>query len=115
MQSTTNKLIFIDAPGYGYAERDKKTIQSWKMLLENYFKESRYTKYVLALVDSKVGLTASDHSLLEFTTHLRKKVVVCLTKCDKANADEVKNTIEQIKQVQFHPKLGCKYLFLTSS
>lgn len=106
--------MFIDAPGYGYASKDKKTINSWRILLENYLKESKHTSKVLALVDSKVGLTESDLSLLMFMQGLKKKITIVLTKCDKSEANELIKVTEKIQKVVGSAPLIDNYAFVTS-
>jgi len=106
--------VIIDAPGYGYADRDKKTIISWRRLLENYVKESRHTHKVLSLVDGKVGLTEADLSLIGFMTGLRKKVTIVLTKCDKSTPESVYGEVAKIERALNDRQFIDEYVFLTS-
>lgn len=106
--------MFIDAPGYGYANKDKKTIISWRQLLENYLKESKHTAKVLALVDAKVGLTESDLSLLMFMQGLKKKITIVLTKCDKTDPKELQKITEKIQKIVNDSPLVDNYAFVTS-
>ena len=108
------KTIFIDSPGYGFADRDKRTVNSWRLLLQNYLKETTYLRLVLSLVDSKVGLTDNDLILLAYIGKLHKKILICLTKCDKVEEQEMQKVIEQIKKVAEENPMIEKYVFLTS-
>ena len=106
--------MVIDAPGYGYAEKDLRTVRNWRLLLENYLNETRYLRCAISLVDSKVGLTDADIGLLAFINKLRRRVLVCLTKCDKSTPDEVQSTLKQLIEQKKNSDRMENYVFLTS-
>lgn len=46
-------MVLVDAPGYGYAEGNKREILGWKKMMEIYLKDSKYLHRVLCLVDGR--------------------------------------------------------------
>lgn len=46
-------MVLVDAPGYGFAQGNKKEVHSWKKMMEIYLKQSAYLHRVLCLMDGR--------------------------------------------------------------
>lgn len=46
-------MILVDAPGYGFAQGDKKEVNSWKKMMDIYIQQSAYLHRILCLVDGR--------------------------------------------------------------
>ena len=97
------KLFFVDLPGYGFAKRTKEDQARWSGLTDGYFTANRNAdriKLVVQLVDSRIGPTKDDETMLDFLCRSAIPFLVVATKCDKLNKTERKNAEELLKQ---HP------------
>ena len=81
-----------DLPGYGYAKVERSAKLRWQEVMADYLVVRRNLHGVVQMVDSRLGFTDLDHSLLEL---IRPRVVtgevrllVLLTKADKLNRRE---------------------------
>ena len=89
----------MDLPGYGFARGDRKEIENWKRLMENYFTTRRDNiALVLVLVDAKVGPTEQDFQMMEWLRYLGIPYAVVLTKTDKANQKDIGQTLKRLKE-----------------
>lgn len=99
------KLFLVDLPGYGYAKRTKEEQAKWSSLVDGYFTQNPnadLTKLVIQLVDSRVGPTRDDISMIEFMNECEIPYVIVATKTDKLNATERKKAVESL--------VSCPYL-----
>lgn len=103
-------FYLVDLPGYGFARRDKATIQKLQKMTEHYLTASFYLKKCFLLVDLKVGPTDKDILMYQRLQALHREVVVVATKADKPNKNQLKAKIENIKK-QFPASL----IIVTSS
>jgi GTP-binding protein len=92
-----NKFYLVDLPGYGFANRDKKTLESWGKLIQTYFKESGYIKTALHLLDGRHPAQQSDIDLEVFFSHLGLSSFLVLTKSDKLKQSEKAASLKLIK------------------
>lgn len=93
------KAYLVDLPGYGFAVGDKRELQRWKRLIEEYFKRKREDiALVLVLVDAKVGPTEDDLKMVEWLEYLGIPYAVVLTKIDKAKQSEISKTLKKLKE-----------------
>lgn len=90
------KLWLVDLPGYGFARRPRNEIQKWSTLTEGYFQDNRALKLVLQLVDSKVGLTSDDLSMLQYMDYFAVPYLLVATKCDRLNKTELQKAAEKL-------------------
>jgi len=97
-------LYLVDMPGYGFAERGKKEIASWKSLINDYLVGRVRLRRIFLLIDSRHGLKPKD---IEVMKKLDEKAVVyqiVLTKVDKLNdADLKKITSDTETKLKKHP------------
>jgi GTP-binding protein len=104
------KVYLVDLPGYGFARGDRREVENWKKLIEDYFHQRRDNiALVLVLVDAKVGPTPDDAAMVEWLEYLGLPYAVVLTKTDKAKQKEISQTLKKLKE------LGVKKVVQTSS
>ena len=80
-----SRLLLVDLPGYGFAKRPKGDITKWSQLTEDYFVCNSALKFVLQLIDVRIGITDDDRMMLEYITHYEIPYMIVATKCDKLN------------------------------
>lgn len=81
-------FYFVDLPGYGYARVAQTEREQWRRLIEGYVKKNPALAGVVALVDSRIGITESDRQLLEWLEVLETPVIVVATKADKLSRQQ---------------------------
>ena len=85
------KLYLVDLPGYGYAKRSPEEKKRWSALTDGYFTSNPNIgalKLVIQLIDSRIGPTADDETMLDYLARTGIPCLVVATKCDKLNATE---------------------------
>ena len=85
------KLFFVDLPGYGYANRSKESQRVWQSLTDGYFTRNPNRdrlKLVLQLVDSRIGATNDDLTMIEWMKSSGVPFLIVATKTDKLNKTE---------------------------
>jgi GTP-binding protein len=90
------KMLLVDLPGYGFANRSKEDTKKWSTLTQNYFEENDALKLVLQLVDIKVGFTKDDLTMLEYMNYYNVPYIVVATKCDKVNKTQLTENAQKI-------------------
>lgn len=97
------KLYLVDLPGYGFAKRSPAEKRQWSALTDGYFtSNSRIDRLclVLQLIDSRIGPTSDDETMLDFLSASEIPFVVVATKSDKLNATERRKSFACISE---HP------------
>ena len=81
--------LFADLPGYGYAAVERKAKLRWQEVMAEYLAVRRSLSGVVVLVDSRLGFTEIDRTLLGFiaprVANGSVKLLALLTKSDKLN------------------------------
>lgn len=98
-----NKVMLVDLPGYGYAKRTYDEKEQWSALTDGFFTNNKnidLLKVVVQLVDSKVGITKDDATMLHWMNESDIPYIIAATKIDKLNATEKKKNLEEIAK---HP------------
>jgi GTP-binding conserved hypothetical protein len=76
-----DELYLVDVPGYGYAKVSGEERERWKLMMEKYFTQCKEKiQWVFLLIDSKVGPTPLDRSMIGFLSSLNIPYVFVLTK-----------------------------------
>ncbi len=81
-----DEWYLVDLPGYGYAKVSKDSRESWRRMINFYFKERENLTCVFSLIDSRHEPLKQD---LEFINHLGTlgvPFVLVFTKTDKQSA-----------------------------
>ena len=53
-------MYLVDSPGYGFAMRSRFELESWKKLMDLYFKEGNYLHRTICLVSTEDGIEEFD-------------------------------------------------------
>lgn len=89
-----DKYMFVDVPGYGYANISKKQLIQFGEMMEDYFSERTQKKGLVLIVDARHKPTEDDITMMEFARYYEIPIAVVATKLDK-----VKNS-QRHKQFQ---------------
>lgn len=76
-------LIFVDLPGYGYAEVSKAEKDKWAKMIEHYLYTRKELVTTFLLVDMRHAPTADDRTMYDFIKDRQEGCVVIATKADK--------------------------------
>ncbi len=105
----------IDAPGYGFAQKDEKVLVNWARMLETYFKESPYLRFAICLIDAHVGMTDSDKQLCNYLQKLGRRSLLVMTKADKSNMKDLTKNLKDLSEFAKEVRTIEPLVFLTSS
>lgn len=92
-----DKYYIVDAPGYGYARRSKKDIESFGKMIEQYLLNREQLKKVILLIDYKIGPTEDDKLMYNYLKHFNIPIIIVATKIDKLNQKERNQSINRFK------------------
>ena len=108
-----NSFYFVDVPGYGYANVNKKQIEKFGLMIEEYLKSRPYLKHVFLLVDYRHKPTEDDILMYNFLKYYNLPVTVVATKYDKVNKSLRIKQDELIKKA-LNPALGDEIINFSS-
>ncbi len=94
--SVNEAFYLVDLPGFGYAKVAQQERQSWKKLIESFFVNSKFLKGVIHIIDSRHGLTALDHELVDWLADLKLPLLLVATKTDKLPRSKANYMLEMI-------------------
>ena len=81
-------LLFVDMPGYGYAEAPKALVERWTRLIRAYLKGRTTLRRVFLLIDGRHGIKALDEDMMGLMDEAAVSYQVVLTKLDKIKESE---------------------------
>lgn len=99
------EFYFVDVPGYGYANTNKKQIEKFGIMIEEYLKQRQNLKHVFLLVDYRHKPTEDDILMYKFLKYYNLPVTIICTKYDKVNRSARIKQDELIKNTLI-PDLG---------
>ncbi|MBQ0109787.1 MAG: YihA family ribosome biogenesis GTP-binding protein [Clostridiales bacterium] len=94
--SVDDKLYLVDLPGYGFAHRAKSDIAKWASLTTKYFEDNDALRYVLLLIDIRVGFTNDDLMMLDYLDYYNLRYMIVATKCDKLNKTQLNEACKKL-------------------
>lgn len=94
-----NKVIFTDAPGYGYATSDKASALQFEKLIDPYFKERDALKGMILVADARRTPSEDDISMIEYGRYTHKAIIVACTKADKLSHGALMSNMNKIADV----------------
>lgn len=86
-----SEFYFVDLPGYGFAQGNKKEQLDWKKLIETYFMQSKMLKLVCVLLDIRRDVQDSDMQMISYLYSYKIPFIVIITKADKIAKTKQKN------------------------
>jgi GTP-binding protein len=93
-----NKIVFVDAPGYGYAKRSFKELEDFGYLMEEYFTLRDNLKALILIVDLRHKPTKDDVMMIDFARSNKVNTIVVATKYDKVKKSEINKQLNVISQ-----------------
>lgn len=87
----------VDLPGYGFAKAPKAKVAQWQALLRAYLSGRPTLARAFVLVDSRHGIMALDHEIMQLLDAAAVSFQAVLTKADKPRAAALAQTIEAVK------------------
>ena len=93
-----DKMILVDAPGYGFANRSQKELIAFGDMMEDYFASRTNLKCVIQIVDLRHKPTKDDIDMINFAREYKLKVLVVATKYDKVKSSERTSNLKLIKE-----------------
>lgn len=94
------KIMFVDMPGYGFANVPTKVKASWGRLVESYLTQREPLKAVIVLLDCRRTPNDDDRRLLGWLNSEGIALILVFTKIDKISktkrAKPIKKAIEAI-------------------
>jgi GTP-binding protein len=110
-----NSWYLVDLPGYGYAQRSKKSREEWRVMLANYIKRRRNLVCTFVLVDSRIEPQNSDIGFMEWLGENQVPFCIVFTKVDKISKSELDKNIEVYKNRLLEDWEELPQFFITSS
>lgn len=91
-------IFLVDLPGYGYAKRSKKDVESWGNMINDYLYDRPQLRKVMLLVDSRHKPSKDDMMMLDWIRAAQpdEGVIVIATKTDKLNKREFEENMEML-------------------
>lgn len=87
----TKDFYIVDLPGYGFANKSKKEVNSWKGLIEDYFKNNKNISLVFLLIDIRHSPSNLDKQMNTYLNDLNLYTNIILTKSDKLSKQKSNN------------------------
>ncbi len=88
-----DKVVFVDLPGYGYAEVSRERKKNWSETMKTYISKRTKLELVLLLVDIRRKPNEDDLKIFDMVLEAGLAMILVLTKVDKMKKNEIqKNT-----------------------
>lgn len=78
-----DNFYLVDAPGYGYAQVNKKKQRKFGLMMEDYLTNRKNLKQVFMLIDFRHKLSNDDIMMYNFLKYYKLPVTIVATKIDK--------------------------------
>ncbi len=86
---TNEGYTFVDAPGYGYAQRSDREIVEFGEMMEDYFTKREALRLAVLIIDCRHKPTKDDIEMKEYLDHFGKPYVILVNKIDKLSNNEL--------------------------
>lgn len=100
-----NSFYFVDAPGYGFSTKKDLDYKFYGVMIENYFKNNKYLKLIVFLLDSRHEPTEDDLDFYNYLKSTDYNFIFVMTKCDKLNMSLKSKIVKNLKNVFVDPDL----------
>lgn len=94
-----DQILFVDVPGYGYAQRNINDRLKFGAMIEEYLEKGDNLKICFLVVDIRHDPTKDDVLMYNYLKHFNKKVVVVATKADKISKNQLIKSVKNVKTV----------------
>lgn len=100
----------VDMPGYGFAKRSNKEMDTWRPMIEDYIANRDNLIGMLLVMDVRRDWTEMEANLVEWLNYYGKQCCLILTKADKLGTSKLAQAKKKIKE-----KSGVQRIFCVSS
>ena len=94
-----SRMLFIDLPGYGFADVSKSERDRWSSLMEGFFADPESFTYGILIVDSRHKPTADDIRMAEWFKSSGKPYTILANKLDKLKKSEIDSHLAEIRTI----------------
>lgn len=97
--NVNDNLYVLDLPGYGYARGSVQQRDKLQELILWFIADTHVENRTHVMVlDSKVGLTELDKTILDFLYRTNEKIIILLNKVDKLNQKEYSKVFKETQK-----------------
>lgn len=93
----SDKFMFADLPGYGYAKVSKEAQNRWQKYLEEYLLNRTQIKSLIQLVDGRHDLQKNDLQMREWVNAYGLPIFTIVTKMDYVPKLKTLNVIKKVE------------------
>ena len=99
-----HRLTLVDMPGYGYAQAAKEVKADWQGLMFDYLRGRPTLQRVMLLLDSRIELKASDHTVMDLLDKAAVTYQLVLTKADGVKPTALARKLAEVQALgRTHP------------
>lgn len=103
-QPTSGGGYLVDLPGYGYANAPLDKVARWQELLKTYLAGRATLARAFVLIDSRHGIKAVDHEIMELLDRAAVVFQCVLTKIDKPKSGALDQVLARVQiELAKHP------------
>ena len=110
-----NAWYLVDLPGYGYAQRGKKVMESIKNLIQHYVLERMQMTCLFVLIDSRLEPQKIDLAFIEWLGENGVPFALVFTKADKQSARKTQENVDRFLETLKEQWEELPPYFITSS
>lgn len=104
-----DKILFVDLPGYGYAQVPLEVKKNWDRLIRSYFESRKNIALTLLLLDIRRDFDEDAKGLIDWFMGLGIQTCIILTKADKVSKSKAllkkKEVEDQLSFMSYPPIL----------
>ena len=86
-----DRVVFVDAPGYGYARRSQNEAIAFGKMMDDYFDRKDKIALAIMIVDSRIGLTKDDLDMKDYLEAHQLRYLIAANKIDKLSNNQLMN------------------------
>lgn len=83
-----DRVVFTDAPGYGYAIRNVEAAEAFGLLIDPYFEEREQLKAMVLVLDARRVPSDDDQLMIDFGRKAHLNILIACTKSDKLSRNQ---------------------------
>ncbi len=92
------RVVFTDAPGYGYATSDAKSALAFEKLIDPYFRSRKQLKGLILVADIRRTPNEDDITMVDFAKRSHLSVLIACTKADKVSRSQAMQSMKKIAE-----------------
>ena len=94
--SVDNKVVFTDAPGYGYATSDRQSALAFAKLIDPYLSKRDQLKAMIIVLDTRRVPSNDDIQMVEYGKESHLAIFAICTKIDKLSRSQMLQNLKKI-------------------